>query len=136
MSYDLTFRPNEESQRSDAAGKPEPAIWERILAGARQVLGEISVCRSDHHDELSHESTGIQISYFGSEVGITVPYWYSGAEAESIVTTIHRLAQVVEAATGFQGYDPQLDLPLAEAASRTGQAVAAFDRVQAMFREQ
>jgi hypothetical protein len=64
-----------------------------------------------------------------------VPYWYAGADAEAIVHAIYQLGQVVEAATGFAGYDPQLELPLTDATTRTDLAVATFDQVATSFAE-
>jgi hypothetical protein len=143
MSYDLTFVPKDDGQSWDEAldaatshasvVAPDPEVWARILAGAQQVLGDVSVFQSGDHYELSHEPTGIQVSYYGLEAAVTVPYWYAGAEAETILMTIFKLGRVVEAATGFKGYDQQLDLSLAEAAGSAGHAIATFDRMEAFF---
>jgi hypothetical protein len=146
MSYDLTILPKDDGQSwddalaaaegSESAGTPDAEVWERIVAGAQHVLGDVSIHRGEDYYELTHEATGIQLGYSANQVGITVPYWYSGAEADSIVTTIYRLGYAIEAATGFKGYDPQLDLSLSEASLSTSPAVATFEHVKAMFKEQ
>ena len=140
MSYDLAFLPKAADQSWDdlldaepdeSDGPPDAAAWERIEAAARQILGEVTVHRSERFCELDHEATGIQVSLYAGEAAITVPYWYVGAEAAAVVERIYALGRAVEEATGYSGYDPQLELPLAEAAA--DQAVAAFDAVAGSF---
>src|SRR6266536_1394621 len=103
MSYDLTFLPKPADQSweealaavgSEPADLPDPEVWERLVAGARQLLGEVDTFADHDHFELVHLPTGIQLSYFA-------------------------------------GYDPQLDLTLADAMERTRLAVATFDRIAA-----
>lgn len=108
---------------------PDRRVWERIVLAARDILGEASIRETQTHVELDHGQTGIQLSGSAAEAGITVPYWYTGADAEAVLAKIYTLGRVVESATGFQGFDPQLDLPLAEARSTC--AVAVFDHVAA-----
>jgi hypothetical protein len=140
MSYDLTFLPKPADQSweealaavgSEPADLPDPEVWERLVAGARQLLGEVDTFADHDHFELVHLPTGIQLSYFAGEAGIEVPYWYRGADAESVVCQVYLLGRVVEDVTGFAGYDPQLDLTLADAMERTRLAVATFDRIAA-----
>jgi hypothetical protein len=80
MSYDLTFLPKPADRSwaevlaavaAEPAGLPDPRVWQRLVAGARQVLGDVDVFGDEDH-----------------------------------------LGRVVEAVTGFTGYDPQLELPL------------------------
>jgi hypothetical protein len=140
MSYDLTFLPKPADQSwvealaavgSEPGGLPDPEVWERLVASARQLLGDVDVFVDDDHFELVDLPTGIQLSYFPSEAGIEVPYWYHGTDAQAVVRMVYRLGRVVEAITGFAGYDPQLELNLADATERMGLAVAIFDQVAA-----
>ncbi|MBL7255885.1 hypothetical protein [Paractinoplanes lichenicola] len=62
-----------------------------------------------------------------------MPYWYKGADAERVVRALYDLGRLVEETTGLAGYDPQVELPLTEAAARPGLAVAVFDDVAADF---
>jgi hypothetical protein len=138
MSYDLTFLPKSADQSweealaavgPEPAGLPDPQMWERLVAGARKVLGEVDTFADHDHFELVHLSTGIQLSYFAGAAGIEVPYWYRGTDAEAVVGKVYQLGRVVEDVTGLAGYDPQVDLPLADAMERTGLAVATFDQI-------
>jgi hypothetical protein len=145
MSYDLIFVPRSDDQSWEEAldaaeeaendERPDAEAWARLVAAARQVLGEVSVFDGTHNYELTHESTGIQVSYYADEAGITVPYWYRGEDARRIVTALHQLGEAVQAATGLPGYDPQLELPLSDAVARPELAVKAFDDVAASFAE-
>lgn len=144
MSYDLIFLHREPGQswedareaagEAAAASLPDPAVWNRILADARQILGEVSVFVTDRYYELDHEQTGIQLLCNASEgIGITVPYWHSDANAHVVTQMIYRLGRVVEEATGLEGYDPQLGQPLSDAFAHANQAVGLFNGIAAMF---
>lgn len=143
MSYDLIFVPRADGQSWDDAleaaeedesdGLPSAEAWARILAAARQVLGEVSVLEGADNYQLTHEPTGTQVSYYAQEAGITVPYWYRGRDARAIVETIYQVGESVQAETGLPGYDPQLGLPLSDAAAQPDQAVKCFDQVAASF---
>lgn len=126
----------EAAEQDDNGGRPSPEVWANLLAAARQVLGEVSVSENPDFYELDHEPTGIQLSYYPREADIAVPYWYSGERAKSIVSSIYQLASAVEKATGFPGYDPQVDLPVTEAITQPELAVDSFDQVAASFAEQ
>lgn len=140
MSYDLTFVSRNEGQTwdealaaaeelpVDAAG-PDPVIWGAILAAARDAFGEVDVSRDDEGFELSHEATGVHVSYDGRAAAISVPYWYTGGRAAAIVTRLYALGAAVERASGLAGYDPQVELALADAAAAPERAVASFDHV-------
>lgn len=143
MSFDLTFVRKTADQSWDEAldsaeddtdGEPDAQAWARIVNDAREILGDIDLHSGGDYFELDHEPTGIQLSLYADEAGITVPYWYAGAEAQEIVRTIYRLAAVIEEHTGLSGYDGQVDLPVAEVAERPELAAASFDMVAASFR--
>jgi hypothetical protein len=143
MSYDLIFVPRRDDQswedalgaaeEADSDERPSGETWARLVVAARQVLGEVSVFEGAHNYELTHESTGIQLSYYAKEAGITVPYWYRGEDAKAIVTAVYRLGEAVQAVTGLPGYDPQLDLPLSDAVTQPELAVRIFDHVATSF---
>ncbi|MEU2613933.1 hypothetical protein ABZ570_20455 [Micromonospora sp. NPDC007271] len=145
MSYDLIFVPRSDDQswddaldaaeEADSDERPSGEAWARLVAVARQVLGEVSVFEGTHHYELTHEPTGIQVSYFAEEAGITVPYWYRGGAAQAIVKAMYQLGEAVQAVTGLPGYDPQLELPLSDAVAQPQLAVRIFDEVAASFAE-
>lgn len=131
MSYDITFvRPEpgqtledaiealEELDEEDLDVEFDAQAWERVVARARGLLGEINVEVADDGAELDHEATGIQLSYSVIEAGLSVPYWHTDDEARRIMGLLYQLGRIVETETGLTGYDPQLELPLAQAAAR------------------
>ncbi|MBO3737331.1 hypothetical protein [Actinoplanes flavus] len=144
MSYDLTFLAKSDDQSWDDAlealeeqdgddGSPDRAAWDRIVADARAFLGDVELHESGSYLELDHEATGIQLSLYAREAGITVPYWYSGQDAERIAALIYRLGLIVERHTGLAGYDGQVGLGVTEAAARPELAVTIFDQVARSF---
>lgn len=145
MSYDLIFVPRgddqswedalEAAEKADSDKRPSGETWTRMVAAVRQVLGDVSVFEGAHNYELTHEPTGIQVSYFAGEAGITVPYWYRGGDARTVVTVMYRLGEAVQAVTGLPGYDPQLELPVSDAVAQPELAARVFDEVAASFAE-
>ena len=142
MSFDLTFVRKSADQTWDEALEamddetdrvPDAQWWARIVRDAREILGDIDLHNGGDYFELDHEPTGIQLSLYADEAGITVPYWYTGPQAQEIVGKIYRLAAVIEKHTEFSGYDGQADLPVTEAAQRPELAMASFDMVAASF---
>jgi hypothetical protein len=147
VSYDLTFlrKPADQSweeafealeERADdeVPGElPDGETWAGIVAAARQARGDVTTHGEARFYELDHEDTGIQPCIYPSSAAITVPYWYAGVDAETIVRRIYELGQIVERHTGLTGYDPQVELPIASAAARPELAVAIFDQVAAAF---
>ncbi|GGN63283.1 hypothetical protein GCM10010112_22400 [Actinoplanes lobatus] len=145
MSYDLTFLAKSDDQdwedalealeeeQGDDGGSPDRAAWDRIVADAREFLGDVELYEDGSYLELDHEATGIQLSLYAREAGIAVPYWYSGQDAERIVALIYRLGLVVERHTGLAGYDGQVGLGVAEAAGQPELAVTIFDQVARSF---
>ncbi|MBL6279150.1 hypothetical protein JMF97_23620 [Micromonospora fiedleri] len=143
MSYDLIFVPRGDDQswddvldtagETDSDERPSDDAWARLLAAARQLLGEVSVFEGTHNYELTHDPTGIQVTYYAAEAAITVPYWYRGAEARAVVTAMYHLGAAVQTATGLPGYDPQVQLPLSDAAAQPERAARIFDEVAASF---
>jgi hypothetical protein len=139
MSYDLTFLPKTDDQsweeamdaaeEAESDGPPDPRVWRVILDGATAVLGEVDVFEGQDNYELTHHPTGIQVSLFSTEAGISVPYHFAGEDAKVVLRLIYQLGRIVEAATGWSGYDPQSDLPIAEAAETLGHGVETFDTV-------
>ncbi|RKN16170.1 hypothetical protein D7147_24090 [Micromonospora musae] len=143
MSYDITFLSKDDDQSWDQAldaleerveddadtGSPDAEAWAHIVAEARQLLGDVDAQLL----QLDHEPTGIQLSLYGDEAGITVPYWYQGPDAAAIVKLIYQLGLIVERHTRLVGYDGQVGLAVAEAADQPHLAVSIFDQVARSF---
>ncbi|MFD0316312.1 hypothetical protein [Streptomyces flavalbus] len=129
MSYDIYFLSRKDGQSweevleamEDAAGDSEPIparlleAWDRIVPQARTLLGEVDITEYEQESrDLSHSGTGIDLSVFGDEVTITVPYWHAGDEAAVVLGKVFALSSIVENETGLTAYDPQAERPLAE----------------------
>ncbi|WMX46562.1 hypothetical protein RGF97_19385 [Streptomyces roseicoloratus] len=128
MSYDIYFLARDEGQSWDDALKaaearaghnvPIPAdlleAWQRIVPQARGLLGEVTITEYEQESrDLSHYGTGIDLSVFGDEVSITVPYWHTGDRAATVLGKLFALSAVVEKETGLTAFDPQAEMPLA-----------------------
>jgi hypothetical protein len=74
MSYDLVSVPRtddeswddalESAERDETTTPPNASASPRILTAGQQILGEVSVFEGDENYELTHEATGIQVTYF------------------------------------------------------------------------
>lgn len=66
----------EAAEEADSDERPSGEAWARLVAAAGQVLGEVSVFEGAHNYELTHEPTGIQVSYYrrgGDHGSLLVP---------------------------------------------------------------
>jgi hypothetical protein len=141
MSYDLIFGrlgPRQtwdeylrDVQRHHEGAAPEldEATWARIIQAVRAVLPHMR----DSGGELEDEGTAIQLFCAPDHAWIQVPYWYTGNGARRVLRLMYRLAAVIEGQTGLRGYDPQIELPTADALTYIDQAVEVFDQVAASF---
>lgn len=129
MSYDIYFLNRRDGQSWDevleamegAAEDSEPIpthlleAWDRIVPQARTLLGGVEITEYEQESrDLSHSGTGIDLSVFGDEVSITVPYWHAGDDAAVVLVQVSALAAIVEKETGLTAYDPQTERPLME----------------------
>ena len=129
MSYDIYFLSRDEGQSWDdvleaaeaTAGDSDPIpaelleAWQRIVPQARVLLGDVDITEYERESrDLSHSDTGIDLSVFGDEVSITVPYWHTGDRAATVLGKLSALSALVEKETGLTAYDPQAEMPLAE----------------------
>jgi hypothetical protein len=134
VSYDVYFVRRDPGQSfADAldateesfGGDPSPLgsaqleQWERIITRARQILDGIEEFATDSKSrELSDAGTGIQLSMIADEVSITVPSERPDQDPAALMAKIYALARVVEAETGLEGYDPQLQEPITDPSRR------------------
>jgi len=125
VSFDLYFFDLEPGQSWDDALKAMGAealrdddgpltdaqlqVWERIRGAVGAVLPDATEHVTEQSRELTDEASAIQLSLFGDELSLTVPYWYQGEEAERLVGQLREVARRVEEATGRVAYDPQAD---------------------------
>lgn len=148
MSYDIVCAPRLPGQswddvmdelESEEDGAPlaaqARAAWERIVPRVREVLGEVELFESDETVELTHMETGIQVSLYAGSAAVTVPYWTSGEAADTVLRLVYRIAEIVEAETGMEAYDPQNGVSVRELTDRHRSAqVSSFGRVRRMLR--
>ncbi|MER7539554.1 hypothetical protein ABTX77_32950 [Streptomyces sp. NPDC097704] len=138
MSYDIYFLARDEGQSWDdvleaaeaRAGDnvPIPAdlleAWQRIVPQARGLLGDVNITEYEQESrDLSHSDTGIDLSVFGDEVSITVPYWHTGDRAATVLGKLFALSALVEKETGLTAYDPQVEMALAETSPQQGMSI-------------
>jgi hypothetical protein len=123
--------------RQDQAGNGEalsrPAQWDEIVAGVRELLGDVDVTEGPPNWEIDDPRTAIQVSCFTGEWSMTVPYWWDGEHAEAIAGYLRAIAGIVHDATGLEAYDPQVDAAVTSEEWMTGKAAAIFDEVAESF---
>jgi hypothetical protein len=142
VSYDIYFLSQRKGQcwdealeaMEDAAEDSEPIpdrllkAWVRIVPQVRTLLGEVEITEYKQESrDLSDSGTGIDLSVFGDEVSITVPYWHSGDDAAAVLGKVFALTAIVEKETGLTAYDPQVDRPLVETAPQV--AIGLMSRI-------
>jgi hypothetical protein len=106
--------------------------WQSVLDRIRPLLPDADEFSGESHRELSDDATGMQLLLAPGELSLTIPYWYSGPEAQAMVDRLRAVALTVEAATGLTAYDPQADAPFIQSGEQT--AAASFDQVDASLR--
>src|SRR5262245_26076265 len=125
MSFDLYFLvlgPGETWQEArdrleEAAASPtglddqDLAQWDAVRAAVGPLLPGAEEFSSDGRRELSDDGSGIQLALSHAELSLTVPYWYSGPEAQAMVERLRAVTAAVERATQLTAYDPQADAP-------------------------
>ena len=110
----------------------ERARWDAILDQVRPLLPDAEEFSGESHRELSDDGSGMQLTLSPGELSLTIPYWYSGPDAQVMVDRLRSVAVAIENATGLTAYDPQADAAFLAA----GYSVAAtsFDQVDAAVR--
>jgi hypothetical protein len=147
MSFDLYFvsRHADQSWQDAVAALEENAetegsltdadlaLWVRLEVALRDVLPASDSFHGDRSRELTDEATGIQVSLYPGELSLSVPYWYSGPDAEDLIDLLRRIAGLIEDATGLTAYDPQAEAPFLGAGAAT--AAGSFDMVHNSFND-
>jgi hypothetical protein len=132
MSYDIFFVRRDPGQSFEDAldsveesydgGDPGPLseeeieLWEALLPQAREVLGpEVEITQDDDETrELTDPATGVGLTFFQGEFEIHVPTDAAAGRDPQLLDTVYELARTVEVATGLEGYDPQLGVPISD----------------------
>lgn len=129
MSYDIFFVRRDPGQAFEDAldelegtfdsGDPgmlsadELDRWDELVPQAREILGDIDV---DDEDDASRQlvarSTGIELTLIPGEIEIHVPDDRKAGDDLELMSEVYELARAVEAATGLEGFDPQVGEPV------------------------
>jgi hypothetical protein len=138
MSYDLIFLPKAADQSWEEAlaavegddGSVGASVegWRGLLSAVRFLLGEVTVAEGPGHYDLTHEPSGMRVSWFPQGAGISAPVGSRGEDARAVVAQLYQLGEVVAGETGLPGFDPQLGLPLVEAATVPDLAVEYLEK--------
>ncbi|WP_326828006.1 MULTISPECIES: hypothetical protein [unclassified Streptomyces] len=147
MSYDIYLLSRRDSQSWDEVleamedasevSEPIPAefleAWQRIVPQARTLLGDVDITEYEQElRDLRHSGTGIDLSVFGDEVSITVPYWHVGDGASTVLGKLFALSAIVEKETGLTADEPKAEMPLADTPPQ--QATGIMSRVTSDLR--
>lgn len=85
------------------------ALWERVAARLVELDGEFERFDGPGFIELSHDELGIQVSLFEDEGAVTIPYWYEGDAARTVMQQVADVVDAVREVSGWAVWDPQLD---------------------------
>ncbi len=126
----------EVEEQDDLGQSPNPDVWQRVVERARQLLGEISLFMTENYGEIDHEPTHIQASLSADCAEMHAPYGATGVDAAVTLKAMYLLGTVLQEETGLEGYDPQVEKPLTEAAADLDLGLASFEAVAQMLRQQ
>jgi hypothetical protein len=126
QSWSEVFDADDDDDDDDTA-LPDADQWRRIVVRAQDELGDIEAIESDEFYEIDHEPTSIQLTLFRNSGEMNTPYGAVGAGAVRTLTAMYQLAAIVEAETGLECYDPQVELPLRDAAADHDLGLASFE---------
>lgn len=119
---------------ADDGAPSRPAQWDQVVAGVREVLGDVSVAEGPPNWEIDDETTAIQVSCFAGEWSITVPYWWDGERAEAIARSLRAIAGRIHDVTGLDAYDPQVGEDVRSDEWTPGKAAVVFSQAAESFR--
>lgn len=143
MSYDLIFawRAKDQSwddvletmDESETDPSPDADVWSRVVMRAQDHVGNISVLESERVHDIHHETTLVQLTVFRDSAEMHATYGATGPDALRQLATMYQLAGIVEEETGLECYDPQVEMPLRDAAADLSLGLASFEAVARMF---
>jgi hypothetical protein len=61
------------------------------------------------HIKAHHVGMGVQVMLADTMIGVRLPYWYSGTEAEAVLQILWTYFRWLEQVAGYRVYDEQLD---------------------------
>jgi hypothetical protein len=122
MSFDLSMFEVRAGESVDAAREritePAPATPERerlrreTVAALLEHDPALDVFESEEGAPLTEltsldDSKPAQVTLYGDQAFITIPYWHSGEEAKTTMAAVWRLVEIIHERTGWILYDEQ-----------------------------
>lgn len=151
MSYDLYFFQPQSGKAPEECFEQElfvPLSAEKLHAiaadlrvQAEHLLGGTEPEQSAQNEGEGYDSLllssahGLQAYFDQNMVGLSLPYWAEGAEAQMLATKVMTLARMLMTTHGLTGYDPQAGCAF-DAQVDLPPGVASFDEVADRFRGQ
>jgi hypothetical protein len=83
----------------------ERARMERVAAALQAIDPE--AVRAEDEDFIEISTDALQVSVYAREAAVTIPYWFSGDDAEAVLARAFAYARVLEDEGGFTVSDPQ-----------------------------
>jgi hypothetical protein len=78
---------------------------ERVAAALQAIDPE--AVRAEDEDFIEISTDALQVSVYAREAAVTIPYWFSGDDAEAVLARAFAYARVLEDEGGFTVSDPQ-----------------------------
>lgn len=97
---------------------------QRVASALQAAAG--SLRRSDQQDLIELSDDRLDITLYADEAAISIPYWFSGSEADDVLAMALACARVLRDVGGFAVWDQQLDR-LVDAGTTAVQMREAYD---------
>ncbi|MEU9047864.1 MULTISPECIES: hypothetical protein [unclassified Kitasatospora] len=98
--------------------------WRRIVPRALEILGEAQAEETERWREIRHAGSGLQLSVYGGDVSMQIPYGHEGEQADTFMALAYRLAALVTEETGLTAVDPQTGATIASPQPAAGPQTA------------
>lgn len=117
MSYDLFMFPKP-ADGEDALGWTESEEGTKLTdPGLQASFASIGVTMADEGYEymehaaftqLVHQANGVVIDFADDGAIVNIAYWHKGAAAAGVMSSVRGVIELIQAATGWVVFDPQL----------------------------
>jgi hypothetical protein len=121
MSYDLTMLEVREGEtvesaleRAEESNRPAAEgdrVRRETIAALLEHDPKLDVHETARYTELTSldEAWPVQVTVYGDQASITIPYWHSGDAASTALAAVWQLVEIIHDRTGWILYDHQLD---------------------------
>jgi hypothetical protein len=112
QSWEQVLEANERRVLQEADRPFSPAARARVERIADRLQAhdpQLERFTSEYCIELDRpDDSGVQVSLFEHELGVTVPYWHTGQAARAVMELVWSYLAILEQESGWDTYDPQL----------------------------